>query len=107
MANDQPLLRNQTGTTRSRAATESAEELALEEAIARNARRLRQQLGRSVAEMADEIGISKGMLSKIENALTSCSLGTLARLAEAYDVPVTSLFTGADTERSSMYVRAG
>lgn len=107
MANDQPLLRNRTGTTRNRPAMESAEELALEEAIARNARRLRQQLGRSIADMADEIGISKGMLSKIENALTSCSLGTLALLAQAYDVPVTSLLSGADTERSSMFVRAG
>lgn len=107
MGNGQPLLRNETGTARSRGATESAGELALEEAIARNARRLRQQLGRSVAEMAEHIGVSKGMLSKIENAQTSCSLGTLARLAEAYDVPVTSMFSGADTERSSMFVRAG
>ena len=38
-------------------------------------------------------------MSKIENAQTSCSLSTLALLAKGFDVPVTSLFRGADVER--------
>jgi DNA-binding XRE family transcriptional regulator len=101
------LLRNKAGTARVREAGETLGELALEEAIAHNARRLRQQFGLSVSEMADRIGLSKAMLSKIENAMTSCSLATLAKMAAAYDVPVTSLFSGADTERSAMYVSAG
>ncbi len=47
------------------------------------------------------------MLSKIENARTSCSLGTLALLARGFDVPVTSLFRGAETERPASFVKAG
>ncbi|WGL51673.1 XRE family transcriptional regulator [Nocardioides sp. BP30] len=100
------LLRN-TGTARRRGAEEPIEELELEAAIARNVRELRLQRGLSVADMAGEIGISKAMLSKVENAQTSCSLGTLALLAKGLDVPVTSLFRGADTERPASYVRAG
>lgn len=107
MATEEPLLRNVSGMARDRLAGESVEELALEEAIARNVRLYRHQQGLSVADMAARIGISKAMLSKIENAQTSCSLATLARLAAGFDVPVTSLFRGADTERSSSFVEAG
>ena len=47
------------------------------------------------------------MLSKIENAQTSCSLSTLARLAAGLDVPVTTLLRGAESERPASYVAAG
>ena len=102
-----PLLRNLAGTTRDRSADEPFDELELESAIGRNVRALRQQHGLSVSDMAERIGISKAMLSKIENSQTSCSLATLALLARGLDVPVTSLLRGADTERPSAYVRAG
>ena len=46
-------------------------------------------------------------MSKIENAQTSCSLSTLALLAKGFDVPVTSLFRGADVERPAAFVKAG
>jgi transcriptional regulator with XRE-family HTH domain len=104
---DAPLLRNQSGTARERDPREPVEELELEAAIAGNVRRLRLQHGLSVAEMADRIGISKAMMSKIENAQTSCSLSTLARLAAGLDVPVTSLFRGADVERPAAFVKSG
>ncbi len=104
---DGPLLRNQSGTTRDRDPHETVEALELESAIARNVRQLRHQQGLSVGEMAAKVGISKAMMSKIENAQTSCSLSTLARLARGFDVPVTSLFRGADVERPAAFVKAG
>ena len=79
--------------------SEPVDELEFEAAIGRNVRQLRQQQGLTVAEMAARVGISKAMMSKIENAQTSCSLSTLALLAKGFDVPVTSLFRGADVER--------
>jgi len=106
MASDDALLRN-TGTTRVRRPAEEIESLELEAAIARNVRELRQNAGLSVGEMASRVGMSKAMLSKIENAQTSCSLSSLARLARGLDVPVTSLLRGADTERPASYVKAG
>ncbi|KQY06801.1 DNA-binding protein [Mycobacterium sp. Root135] len=79
----------------------------LEKVIAKRVRALRRSTGLSVGDMALKVGISKAMLSKIENAQTSCSLNTLARLAAGLDVPVTSLFRGADTEREAVFVESG
>jgi transcriptional regulator with XRE-family HTH domain len=104
---DGPLLRNESGTTRARHPDEPVEELRLEIAIGRNVRRLRHQAGHSVSEMAARVGISKAMMSKIENAQTSCSLGTLSLLSTAFDVPVTALLRGAETEHPAMFVKAG
>ena len=103
---DDALLRN-AGTARERPADDALETLELESAIARNVRQLRQNSGLSVGDMAAKVGISKAMLSKIENAQTSCSLGTLALLARGLEVPVTSLFRGAEEERPASFVRAG
>ncbi|MFT3660289.1 MAG: XRE family transcriptional regulator [Gordonia sp. (in: high G+C Gram-positive bacteria)] len=104
---DEPLIRNEAGIARDRPEGQPAQALELESAIARNVRRLRVQSGLTVADAAARAGISKAMLSKIENAQTSCSLSTLARLAEAFDVSASSLLRGADTERPAVFVKAG
>ncbi|PND54996.1 XRE family transcriptional regulator [Mycobacterium sp. ENV421] len=101
------LLRNQSGTARDRDPHEPVADVEFETAIARNVRQLRQQLGLSVADMATRVGISKAMMSKIENVQTSPSLSTLALLAKGFDVPVSTLFRGADVERPAAFVKAG
>lgn len=78
----------------------------LERAIAVQVRRHRRARGMTVGELAVRAGISKAMLSKIENSLTSSSLTTLARLAAALDVPVTALFRGADGGREAVFTPA-
>ena len=60
-----------------------------------------------MGQLAERTGISKGMLSKIENAQTSPSLATIERLAAALDMPVTSLFRGLAEERDAVFVKAG
>jgi transcriptional regulator with XRE-family HTH domain len=104
---DTPLLRNTSGIARDRGPHESVEALELEAAIASNVRQLRRLQGLTLAEMATAVGISKAMLSKIENAQTACSLSTLSLLAKGLDVPVTSLFRGSDSGRPAAYVAAG
>ncbi|MEJ2868721.1 XRE family transcriptional regulator [Actinomycetospora sp. OC33-EN08] len=79
----------------------------LERAIGAQVRRIRHDSGQTLAEMAARTGISKAMLSKIENAQISCSLTTLARLASALEVPVTALFRDADTPREAVFTPAG
>jgi DNA-binding XRE family transcriptional regulator/quercetin dioxygenase-like cupin family protein len=79
----------------------------LERAIGDQLRRMRHESGQTLAEMAARTGISKAMLSKIEHAQISCSLTTLARLADSLDVPVTSLFRHADTPREAVFTPAG
>lgn len=75
--------------------------------IANQVRSRRQEVGLTMTQVAERTGISKGMLSKIENAQTSLSLTTLARLATALDMPVTSLFRGLAEERDAVFVKAG
>ena len=75
--------------------------------IANQVRARRQEVGLTVVQLAERTGISKGMLSKIENAQASPSLSTLARLATALDMPVTSLFRGLAEERDAIFVKAG
>jgi len=79
----------------------------LERTIASRVREYRQAAGLSIAALAYRIGLSKAMLSKIENAQTSCSLTTLGRLAEGLEIPVTALFRGVDAEREAVFTPAG
>ena len=75
--------------------------------IALRVKETRQRKGLPIRTLAEMTGISKGMLSKIENAQVSPSLATLARLAEALDAPLTSFFRGFDEERDAVFVKAG
>ncbi len=79
----------------------------LEEAIGRQVRNFRKKLDITVVDLAREAGLSAGMLSKIENGVTSPSLATLRALADALSVPVTSLFAGYEEVSDAMHVKAG
>ncbi len=79
----------------------------LELCIGREVRQLRQKHNMTVTELADLAGLSSGMLSKIENGLTSPSLGTLQSLASALNVSVTSLMRRFEVRRDATFVQAG
>ncbi len=80
---------------------------ALAAVIAERVRELRLQLGLTVAHLAELTGLSKGMLSKIENMQASPSLATLARLSVALKVPVTAFFRGLTEEQDVLHIKAG
>jgi transcriptional regulator with XRE-family HTH domain len=82
-------------------------ENALELAIGRQVRTYRVQQGITVSDLARQSDLSTGMLSKVENGLTSPSLATLNRLAHALNVPVTALFRMYEETREASYVPAG
>lgn len=75
--------------------------------IAERVREFRLRNGWTIGRLAEVCGLSKGMLSKIENAQASPSLATLARLAEALSVPFTAFFRGLSEEQDVIFVRAG
>jgi len=79
----------------------------LEIAIGREVRDLRRARGMTVADLAAAAGLSVGMLSKIENGLTSPSLTTLQGLSSALSVPVTSFLRRFEERREAVHVRAG
>lgn len=56
-------------------------------------RRLRNDAGMTLSEIAEATGLNVGYLSQVENDKASPSLETLASVAEALDVPVTWFFS--------------
>lgn len=79
----------------------------LEVAIGREVRACRARLGITVADLAAAAGLSLGMLSKIENGMTSPSLTTLQALSRALGVPITSFFKRYEEQREVVFVKAG
>ena len=88
-------------------ALDGAKDSALEVAIGREVRSFRTKQGLTVAELARAADLSSGMLSKIENGLTSPSLATLRSLSKALHVPVTAFFRRYEEERDAVFLRAG
>ena len=72
----------------------------IDKAIGASLKQLRQQRSQSARWIADQSGISAAMVSRIENGLVSPSIGTLAALAEALEVPIVSLFRAARTDHT-------
>lgn len=83
-------------TTRVESPTDSTEVNFLERYIGSTVREMRQRLGLTIAEISEQTGISRGMLSKIENAQTATSLETLAKLASALGVSLSAFFRNYD-----------
>jgi len=79
----------------------------LEAAIGREVRSFRRQQAMTVADLAQVTGLSIGMLSKIENGVTSPSLTTLQVLSHAFSVPVTAFFKSYEERRDVQHVKAG
>jgi transcriptional regulator with XRE-family HTH domain len=79
----------------------------LEVAIGREVRDFRRKLDMTVAQLASQARLSAGMLSKIENGMTSPSLDTLQALSKALHVPVTAFFRRYEEERDATFVPAG
>jgi transcriptional regulator with XRE-family HTH domain len=68
----------------------------LERYLGSTIRELRLRLGLTIAQVSDQAGISRGMLSKIENAQTSTGLDVLNRIAQALGVSLSALFRNYD-----------
>ena len=86
--------------------TAGESEHALNQAIGAKVRKYRLQLGFTVSQLADHADLSKGMLSKIENAQASPSLATLSRVAGALDVPMSAFFDDLEAH-SVIHVKSG
>jgi len=79
----------------------------LEAAIGRQVRLLRQKKEWTIAQLATEMGVSSGMVSKIENGQVSPSLSMLQLLSHTLSVPLTAFFHGYEEDRPVMHVKAG
>ena len=80
----------------------------LERYIGSTIREMRQKLGLTIAEISEQTGISRGMLSKIENAQTATSLETLTKIARALGISLSAFFRNYDVPTgSAQHVKNG
>lgn len=80
----------------------------LDKHLGNTLRHLRLENGLTIAEVSKRANVSRGMLSKIENGLTSPSLEKLEHLANALGVTLSRLFHDYDTPKAgAQYVRHG
>jgi transcriptional regulator with XRE-family HTH domain len=75
---------------------EDTEPAGLSGALARTVAALRAERGWSLDNLAGRSGVSKGVLVAVEQGRSNPNLATLARVADAFGVPVTRLLEGAD-----------
>lgn len=73
----------------------------LEESVGAAIRELRQRHGLTIAQVSEQSGISRGMLSKIETGQTSAGMDSLARIARALGVSMSMLFRKYDASSST------
>jgi transcriptional regulator with XRE-family HTH domain len=64
----------------------------LQKRIADRIRAVRTTRGLTLAQMSEATGLSKGLLSRIENAQVSPPIATLAKISRALDVPISIYF---------------
>jgi transcriptional regulator with XRE-family HTH domain len=80
----------------------------LEETVGAATRELRLKHGLTIAQVAEQAGISRGMLSKIENGQTTAGMDTLARIARALGASMSSLFSKYDaTASAAQHIKHG
>jgi transcriptional regulator with XRE-family HTH domain len=82
---------------------ETISEDVIEQHVARRIRQVRAARGMTLQQVSDRTGLSKGLLSKIENCIVLPSLGTLAKLASALETPIGEFFEMQDLEPGSVF----
>tara|TARA_R100001039_G_C1854872_1_gene118526 strand:+ start:146510 stop:147154 length:645 start_codon:yes stop_codon:yes gene_type:complete len=88
--------------------TETATHHSLDKHLGNTLRHIRTENGLTIADVAMRANVSRGMLSKIENGLTSPSLEKLEHLANALGVKLSRLFHDYDTPMGgAQYVKNG
>ncbi|MBW1922830.1 MAG: helix-turn-helix transcriptional regulator [Deltaproteobacteria bacterium] len=70
----------------------------LEKRIADKIRKLRKNKGLTLAQLGQEIGLSKGLLSRIENNQVSPPIATLSKISKGLGVPISVFFDGEEGE---------
>lgn len=80
----------------------------LEESVGAAIREQRQKHGLTIAQVAEQAEVSRGMLSKIENGQTTAGMDTLARIARALGVSMSMLFSKYDaTTTAAQHIKKG
>ncbi|MBN1105708.1 MAG: helix-turn-helix transcriptional regulator [Deltaproteobacteria bacterium] len=72
----------------------------LEKKIADRIRQVRTTRGLTLAQLAEQTGLSKGLLSRIENNRVSPPIATLSRISQGLGIPISTFFEEEAVEGS-------
>lgn len=72
--------------------------LDINKVIGENLKRIRKEKKMSMARLSELSGISKGMLSQIENGETNPTINTIWKICSGLDIPYTALFEEEEAE---------
>lgn len=76
----------------------------LEKRIADKIHQIRKSKGLTLAQLGDSTGLSKGLLSRIENNQVSPPIATLSKIARGLEVPIGIFFEEDDTDQKGYAV---
>lgn len=71
----------------------------LEKKIADKIRQIRKSKGLTLAQFGEIVGLSKGLLSRIENNQVSPPIGTLSKISQGLEVPIATFFEEEEEEQ--------
>lgn len=79
----------------------------IEKQIADGMRKIRKSKGLTLKQLGQKIGISPGMLSRLENNQSSPPIATLAKIAQGLEVPISIFFevNGETTDQKYIVTR--
>jgi transcriptional regulator with XRE-family HTH domain len=73
---------------------------AIDEVVGHNIRIHRMQRGMSQTDLAEQLGVSCQQVQKYEKGVNRVGSSRLYRLADVFEVPVVTLYDGADARRA-------
>jgi len=76
----------------------------LEKKIADKIHEIRKNKGLTLAQLGDATGLSKGLLSRIENSQVSPPIATLSKIARGLEVPIGIFFEEDETDQKGYAV---
>jgi transcriptional regulator with XRE-family HTH domain len=81
-----------------------ADKIMLEKKIADKIKEARKNKGLTLAQLSEEVGLSKGLLSRIENNQVSPPIATLSKIARGLEVPISIFFKDNDSDQEGYAV---
>lgn len=73
--------------------------------LSQRLRTIRIQRGYTLEQVSEMTGLTRGVLSKVENFRVTPSLSTLSKIAEAFGITMSELFEGLDDKPEMVVVR--
>lgn len=102
------MSKQQAGDSEQTARDDDSQPVSIEHFIGKIVRENRTNQGLTIAELAEQSGLSRGMVSKIENGQVSTSLESMVNIARALGISMSTLFRNFEgREGNAQHVKAG